>query len=217
MESSEAGLVMASCPACAAQIVPGEKFCAACGAAITAPGPALGTGVVVQDLPPVYARPDGAAAVSKARKWLVWVSIITVVTGLVFYVIQSGEVEKQITEARRATAGIDPAELDARFQQAVGMTFDQAIEHDRGTVRLLLVVNLGLAALYLVLWWWAKRKPLPATLIALLVFVTVMVVSAVFEPSTIYQGILVKIFFTLALVRAVTAAAEERKLAALAR
>jgi hypothetical protein len=208
MESSEAaGPVMSTCPSCKAQVEPDERFCSACGKSVDGKS-------VVQDPPPSPQRHDNQAKIGKARKWLLAIAILTIVTGIVFYVIQKGEVEKQIADATAQVAGIPPDELDARFEAAVGMTFQEAIDHDRGMVNMLLAINIALGALYMVLWWWAKRKPLPAAVIALLLFVTTHVINAVMQPESLAQGILVKILFTLALVRAITAANEERNLSA---
>lgn len=194
-----------TCAKCAAPMEPAEKFCSACGAS------------VAPDVPPptpVFdALPSEAAQrIGKARKWLFAIAVLTVVLGFIFYAIQKKAVEKQIDDVRAQVAGLDPSAVDDHFVKATGMTFEEAIEHDRGMVTLLLVVNLVLAGVYFVLWLWAKRKPLPATVIALLLFVTTHVINAVLEPSTIYQGILIKILFTLALVRAIAAANEERTL-----
>jgi hypothetical protein len=197
-----------------------EKFCSSCGAAVAAEAGGAaeasvaaepGVVAVVQDLPPASpTKAASLAAFGKARKWLLAVAIITLLSGLLFYAINKQEVEKEIDQVTRQVRGIDPAELDRRFQQNIGMTFQDAIDHDRGMVNLLLAVNLALSAGYLVLWAWAKRKPLPAAIIALIMFVTTVVISAVYDPSSIHQGIIVKIFFTLALVRAITAANQER-------
>lgn len=191
-----------TCPKCAAEAGPEEKFCAACGASLVA------------DAPPPAPPPqqwDNLQKIGKARKWLLIVAVLTCVLSIGLYFIQKSEVEKQIRDAQSQIRGLDPEQVDAHFKRAVGMTFQEAIDHDRGMVRMLLFVNFGLTAAYLLLWWWAKTKPLPATVIALLLFVTTHVVNAVVEPSTIYQGMLIKIFFTLALVRAIGAANEERR------
>lgn len=219
MESSEAAASPTeACPHCKAAVTPDEKFCSACGRALTR---GIGGGLIASDPPagsPIYdTAPVNHAnldKIGKARKWLFAIALLTALTGVIFYFIQKSEVEKQITEARLQVAGIPPDELDERIKAATGMTFQEAIDHDRGMVNMLLVINLVLAGAYVVLWWWAKTKPLPAAVIALLLFITTHVVNAVVEPSSIVQGVLVKILFTLALVRAITAASEERKLTA---
>ena len=215
MESTEAaGPATETCPHCQAAVTPDEKFCAACGRALIR---GIGGKLIVSD-PPASAMPppvqsyENAAKIGKARKWLFAIALLTMLTGVIFYFIQKAEVEKQIDEARIQVAGIPPDVLDERFKAATGMTWQEAIDHDRGMVNMLLAINLALAALYMALWWWAKRKPLPAAVIALLLFITTHVINAVMQPESIYQGLLVKILFTLALVRAITAANEERNL-----
>ena len=213
MESIEAaGSATETCPHCQAAVTVDEKFCAACGRALTR---GVSGKLIVSDPPagpPPVQSYENAAKIGKARKWLFAIALLTMLTGVIFYFIQKSEVEKQIDQARIQVAGIPPDELDERFKAATGMTWQEAIDHDRGMVNMLLAVNLALGALYLVLWWWAKRKPLPAAVIALLLFITTHVINAVMQPESIYQGILVKILFTLALVRAITAANEERNL-----
>lgn len=157
---------------------------------------------------------DAARKIGKARKWLLAVSILTFVTGLVFFAIQRGEVEKQIREAETQIASIDPVTRDAIFKEKIGMTWDQAVAHDRGQVKLLLGINIALAAIYLGLFFWARRNALAATVTALILFITVHAINAVLEPKTIYQGIFIKILFVAALAAAISAAQRERKLAA---
>jgi len=49
-------------------------------------------------------------------------------------------------------------------------------------------------------------------LIALLLFLTVIVISAVLEPTSLAQGVVVKILFIAALGKAVMAGREERRI-----
>ena len=64
------------------------------------------------------------------------------------------------------------------------------------------------------LWVWAKKSLLPAILVALAVFVTVHVASAIIDPKTIVQGIIIKIVALVALTRGVKAALAARRLEA---
>lgn len=150
--------------------------------------------------------------IGRARKWLLAVSILTFITGIVFYFIQKEAVEKQHRDAERQMEGMDPAERDARLKTVIGMTWEEAVAHDRGAVRLLLYINLGLGGVYLLLWRWALSNAFAAALVALLLFVTVHVVNAIVEPKSLAQGWLVKIFFTAALLKALNAAYQERQI-----
>lgn len=64
------------------------------------------------------------------------------------------------------------------------------------------------------MWFWAKRNALAATVTALLLFITVIGVNAVYEPKSIAQGVVIKILFIAALAKAISAALEERRLQA---
>lgn len=205
--------VATRCPSCAAEIAGGEKFCAACGT-----GVAIVDGVVhAQDPAPVIVNLDPIERdrrIGRARKWLFWISVITLVSGLVFYAIGKDTCEDQLRSVEHQLAGMDPGVRDSLLVERTGMTWDQVKAHDRGLVTLLLVINIGLAAVYLGMWFWAKRNPLGASVTALLLFITVIVVNGVYEPSSFAQGFLVKIFFILALAKAISAAQEERRIRA---
>lgn len=198
-----------TCPKCGATVDEGEKFCTKCGV-----GVAMSAGeLVAQDPVPSLARLSASSSMGTARKWLLAISIITLLSGFVFYAINNSDVEKQIREVEAATASLDPEMRDAMMKEQTGMTFQEAIDHDRGMVKLLLVTNIGLSVVYFGLWIWAKRKPFTAAVIALLLFLTVIVVNAVIEPKTLPQGIIVKILFIAALAKAISAGNEERRLA----
>lgn len=205
-----------TCSKCGSAVAADERFCTTCGADLAI----VLAGGIAQDPPPlspptiVPLEPNPAHG--SARKWLLAISIITLISGFIFYAMQKSDVEKEIRAAEAATEYMDPAERDRLMVQEVGMTFQEALDHDRGMVTMLLVVNIALAVIYFGLWIWAKRNPYLAALIALLLFLTVIVVSAVIEPKSLAQGVLLKILFIMALARAVKAGADERRLAGVA-
>jgi hypothetical protein len=208
------------CSKCNAVVTVGERFCAACGAAVGLDPPAHANapsvqGSGMQDPLPPPVDLVAARKMTVARKWLFAVSILTLVFGLVFYAMNKSEVDNQIRDAERALAGLDPAERDARLMASpVHMTWDEIVRHDRGMVNQLLAVNIGLAIAFMGLWFWAKRNVLAACVVALLLFITVTLVNVAIEPSTLYKGILLKILFIAALAKAISAAQQERRLAA---
>jgi hypothetical protein len=191
------------CWRCAAVVASHERFCAACGAG-------LGSGTSVQSAPARLGL-DALRKVSQARKWLLAISILTLVGGLVFYGLQRHEVENNIRNVAAQTAAMAPAMRDQLLWQRVGMTWAEVVKHDRGMVKLLLGLNVALAAIYLGLFFWARRNELAATVIALGLFVTVIAVSAALDPTTLAYGIPIKIAFIAVLVTAITAALRERK------
>jgi hypothetical protein len=174
----------------------------------------MGGGTSVASSGPAKLDLDAVKKITKARKWLLALSILTLITGFGMYALQRSEVDKQIRDAEAQMASIDPATRDAMLKDKIGMTWAQAVKHDRGQVKLLLGVNIALAAIYLGLFFWARRNALAATVTALILFITVHAINAVLDPKTLPQGIVIKILFIAALAAAISAAQRERKLAA---
>src|SRR5262245_22258826 len=130
-----------ACPKCGVKVTADDKFCAACGAGVTV----LADGTVLSSDPipsaSVAGRLDADRKLGVARKWLLAISIITLCSGFVFYAIQKSEVEKQIRDAEAQLANIDPGVRDQMLKEKIGMTWDEAVAHDRGMVTLTLVIN----------------------------------------------------------------------------
>ncbi len=198
-----------NCPKCGVVVTADEKFCSGCGAGIAVGSD--GSAILYDRVAPTPIT-DVRGHLGTARKWLLAISIITLVSGFVFYAINKGEMEKQLRDAEIQLSHMTPQERDEALKQTVGMTWDEVVAHDKGLVNMLLVVNIALSVIYAGLWLWAKKNAYAASLVALLLFLTVIVASAVWEPQTLYQGILIKILFIVALVKAVTAGREERRI-----
>lgn len=72
--------------------------------------------------------------------------------------------------------------------------------NDSGVV--LLVINLMIAGIYTGLGFWAGRRAFAAILTAGIIFFAVILLSAAFDPATIFSGIIFKVIIIVALVRA---------------
>lgn len=176
----------ATCPACGAALDAGAVFCARCGASVTGePRP----------VPP---------RVRKASRWLLAISIIFVLFGTGYGLYARSEAGKahevldgyadsdQLTvEGKTYTA----AELRRQIDREVWLTFG---------------ANYFLALVMLGLFFWSRRAPFPAMVTGLCVYLAVIVLNAVIDPKTLYQGILIKILFISALVAGIKTALEER-------
>lgn len=110
-------------------------------------------------------------ALDTARKWILAIGIIYVVSALVMGAIVGDMTDKYIW----------------------------------GPTIALFICHLGL-------WWWAKTQPFPAAVVALVLFLTVQLVNAAMNPDTIHHGIVVKILFLVALIKAVQAGSEANRL-----
>lgn len=71
---------------------------------------------------------------------------------------------------------------------------------------LTLIVSIFMALLYLILASWADKNPFPAILTAFILYVTVILINAVIDPATIISGILWKIIFIGAFIKAIRSA-----------
>jgi hypothetical protein len=95
----------------------------------------------------------------------------------------------------------------------VGGTLVGAItwSEDPSTAIGVLIVNFALAATQGGLWWWAKRAIFPAAVASLALYVTVFLIEAVFDPTSLARGWLIKILFITALVKAIKAGLTVRR------
>jgi hypothetical protein len=69
-------------------------------------------------------------------------------------------------------------------------------------IAILLVINLIIAALYAGLGFWAKYRAFPAILTGGLIYVSIILLSAFLDPLTIFRGIILKILFIGAFIKA---------------
>lgn len=64
-------------------------------------------------------------------------------------------------------------------------------------------IDASIALVFLCLAFWSRKQPVIAFTTALVVYLLTIVVLAIIDPSTILSGILIKILFVVALVKAV--------------
>jgi len=70
----------------------------------------------------------------------------------------------------------------------------------------------ALFAIHLGLWWWAKTAPFAASVVALVLFVTLQLVWAALDSATLARGLIIKILFLIALIQAVKAGVDAQRL-----
>ena len=69
-----------------------------------------------------------------------------------------------------------------------------------------LIVNLILGAVMVGLAIWSRRAPLPAVLVATATYAVVLVGNAIMDPTTIGQGLILKIVVIAVLAKGIKAA-----------
>lgn len=81
-----------------------------------------------------------------------------------------------------------------------------------GQLVMVLASVYGMGVLYFGLFFWARRSPFPAAIVGLVIYVTMVLLDVLADPTSIWRGIIVKIIIILVLARAISAGAEHRKL-----
>ncbi len=74
-----------------------------------------------------------------------------------------------------------------------------------------LIAAAVMASVYVVLGYWSQQKPLVALVLALLVYSTNIVITAIAEPSSIHRGIILKIIIIYFLARGINSAIHLRR------
>ena len=74
-----------------------------------------------------------------------------------------------------------------------------------------MIVNIFLSLIYLVLAAWCTRNPFGATLTALIIYGTLVVVNAFIDPTTLFKGIILKGIVIAALAKGIRSAQEAQK------
>jgi hypothetical protein len=181
----ETGKEPIKCSSCKAVVNPNDLYCEACG----------------KSLPPpeTYSR---LKHVKQATGAITTLSVLFFIFGiLMFFVTKS-----QDAALLAKLDGMDPA---ANFPKAInGVTYTVAALRERVVYEPwgALIVNFILAAIMGGLAFWGKRSPLPAVLVATATYLVVNVTNAILDPMTIGQGIYLKIFIIVFLVRGIKAA-----------
>jgi len=172
------------CQACKAEVQLLDEYCAKCGHALGTPARFLHRHSV-----------QGATSA-------IWVlAVLFAIFGVVmFYAMR--DTTQTALENLAPFADHELLEPIDGVSYTAGELRARVIWEHRGV----LVVNLILAAIMVVLAWWSKRRALPAILIATAVFVVVQVTSAILDPRTLMQGLVVKAIVIIVLVKGIKGA-----------
>jgi hypothetical protein len=121
----------------------------------------------------------------------------------------------QVDDIRKQARNTARALLLVAILQAIVGTFLILMMQEQGRVRNLalpLIMIYGIAAVFLGLYFWARRQPLPAAIAGLAIFVTLHVVEGLIDPNAIAQGLLLKIIVVAVLARGISAGPKYRQL-----
>lgn len=198
-------MVSVPCDSCSAPIKVGDDFCEACGAQVSeASKQALRQRLEASD---ATARQQ-LKSVREATQAIVVLAVLFVIGGILMFALSLGTANDALENLR----GLDDAAV-------VDIPVDGEI-YSAGELRTMierepyqiLGINLLLACIMAALAYWSRRSALPAVVTALAVFVVVHLLNALVDPTTIAQGVIIKVVATIVLIKGVRAAYDARRI-----
>lgn len=137
-------------------------------------------------------------------KWILFIlGGLTIAVHIGVFVL-SEQIAREETDKSLKAEGLHRNQVDQQLLR----------EHDESAVRAMQLAAGGFIALgvvYIVAASLIKTYPVPATVTSLVLFISANVLLAVFDPSTIVSGIILKIIVFVVLVKAVQAAIAYQK------
>ncbi len=177
-----------TCPHCGAANQDVGSFCTACGKALPSATPSGPRVISAKDV----------AATSAGKN------------------LQTDLLKKEAKkEAKKAAKKAASALLAVAILQAIFGTFLIVMAMGEGGLELgpaVLITVYGIAILFFCLYLWARKNPLPAAIVGLVLFVTVHLLDAVADPTAIVRGIVLKIIVVVVLIKAIQAGAKHRQI-----
>jgi len=179
------------CEKCEAIVKPYDKFCDSCGEA----------------LPSVEGQ-VAATTVQTASNGIGALAILFVISGFIMAALQYNKAQDALKNL---------AQFDASAQWSVPVegkivTVGELRELVMWEPKAVLLVNLVLAAIMTGLYFWGKRSPLPAILVAAGTYLAVIVLSAIADPASLGQGLIMKFIIVAMLYRGIKAGFQQRAL-----
>ncbi len=207
-----------ACPSCATLLSASTAFCTNCGAAMDGseeasahPAPAAAPpGRIAPGTHRAggsrYAAKQRVKGIGLARKLILGFAVVSAVAGtmVMYFGRQAVEVEKRELLAEYAPSDVVVMEDGSRHTVSELLT-----KMDRN-VQIKYLVHFGLAVLMAGLYFWARSSPFPAVLTGLCVYLSTIVMSVIREPSSITDGIFIRIVLITALLAGVQSALAER-------
>jgi hypothetical protein len=130
------------------------------------------------------------------------------------------EEEKSLFLNKKGQAGIDLQQLKKKVKSAKNTLIAISVMSVIGGIvfgikaesYLVLGIMLVVAGIFFGLSVYCKKKPLPALLTGTLLYLTLLILDAFADPTTIYQGIIVKAIILVFLFKGISSANEAKNL-----
>lgn len=152
------------------------------------------------------AKKERKNVLRNASNWVLAITVLQLAFGLVFGLGTKLQSDRAL--AKLATQD-DDALFDVAGQSVTTVELRRMVQQESVQA---FVLPMGLGVVFLVLYFWARKAPLPALATALALYVTVQMISIVLVPSQLmsFLGTALKIMCIAALARGVKAALQER-------
>ncbi|MBC7714018.1 MAG: zinc ribbon domain-containing protein [Rhizobacter sp.] len=177
------------CPGCAAENKVYDKFCMKCGEAL-----------------PSMNVMESHRKVNEATKSLLWLAGMFVVFGVLMFFINNDNYDKSLQKL--ATYKANETLLINGVNYKVAELKEKILIERYSN----LVMNVFLACIMIGLFFWSKKAPLAALLVATAIYLVINVGNAIYSPETIAQGIYMKIIIIGVLYKGIKSALEVRAL-----
>lgn len=175
------------CPSCEVKNKPNDRFCASCGTVLPTPE-------IV----------DRQHKVKEAVKTIRVLSVLFVIFGVILFFVQKSNYDTSLEKlASMNAADVYPQQFNGKSYTVGELRTQVNIEKYS-----LLILNVFLALIMLGLSFWAKKSPLGALIVATSIYVAIIVLNAAVDPSTLAQGLIMKIFIIGMLLKGIKSSLE---------
>ena len=179
-----------SCLKCASSAKIGDKFCEKCGSAL-----------------PNAENQLRMKKLREARNAIGIVGGLFILSGVVMFFVQRSATARMMQNL----SNLQDTQLYSQLVAGKQITVGELRHQLQSQPMYILAMNFLLAAIMFGLYQYAKKSPLVSLLIAMGIYVSVQVTSAIISPMTMGQGIYVKILMIGLLTKGIRSALELRK------
>lgn len=193
---------------CGETIRRGNQYCAGCGASACSPGratqPLRGVSTSV-----AHRRRKASFGRDKRKRYAARVMLALAMLFVLEGVITGFQSLKETEQTRvlldLAYEGTDLLEHEGK---AISVTDLRRILNLEVTMSF--AIPIAVAVVFLGLASWARASPLPASILALCIYLAIVVLAALHDPSSLFRGLLWKFVFVAFLAGGIQAAVGDR-------
>lgn len=176
------------CKKCQFEQSTGQRYCTNCGEPLVGPTKQTSSSSPSGGSLGSLVNHQHGKHIRGARIAIMFVAVITIIFSIVMWFLLNSEIEKVKSDPGMVVI----QEVVTQAQIEIGVTF-------------------ALGIVFFILFFWAKSNPFAATLTALLLYLTNIIVAVGIEPTSLAKGIIVKIIIIVALVNGLKSALAYKK------